>query len=84
MTKTEKRNNALQMEKRKGYTRFYLDIKDNAGDNLIKVRDILEDVEAKTALIRDAVLYYINSEDFKLERYEGPGHLLDKLDYPQD
>lgn len=67
-------NDRMQMEKREGMTRFYLDISDKSDDNLLKAKAILEDVEAKGALIKDAVVYFINSKDFNLERYEGPGH----------
>lgn len=74
MMTNKDRNDRLQMVKGNGYTRFFLDIKDGSNEELLKVRDILEDVEAKTALIRDAVVRYINSDDFDLEKYEGPGH----------
>ena len=67
-------NDRAQMEKRKDMTRFYLDISDKSDDNLLKAKAILEDVEAKGALIKDAVVYFINSKGFNLERYEGPGH----------
>lgn len=74
MNKTAERNNRKQMERYNGGVRFVLDIKDGSSNNLLKVRKILEDVEAKTALIKDALVHFINSEDFDIEQYEGPGH----------
>lgn len=68
------RNDMKQMRKYSDRVRFWLDIRNDSSENLIKARDILEDVEAKCALIRDAVVYYINSDDFDIEDYRGPGH----------
>lgn len=62
------------MHRANGSTRFSFEIRDEAKGDLKKAREILEDVEGKTALIKDALVYYINSKDFNLERYEGPGH----------
>lgn len=74
MMTNKERNDRLQMVRMDGATRFYLDIKDSSDAELLKAKEILEDVEAKGALIKDAVVRYINSEDFNLEMYEGPGH----------
>ena len=71
---TKERNDRKNMRKYEGGVRFWLDIRDTANDNLIKVRDILMDVEAKTELMKDALVHYINSEDFHIEKYLGPGH----------
>ncbi len=79
MMNTREINDRMQMEKRKDMTRFYLDISNNAEDNLLKAKEILEDVEAKGALIKDAVVYFINSKDFNLEKYEGPGHRKNRM-----
>lgn len=73
MTIREK-NDRMQMKRMEGCTRFFLDIKDNSDAELLKARKILEDVEAKGALLKDAVVHYMNSDDFRLEDYEGPGH----------
>lgn len=73
MTNKE-RNDRMQMKKMNGYTKFFFEISDNANEELKNVRAILEDVEAKSALVKDALVYYIGSEDFNLEAYEGPGH----------
>lgn len=74
MMTTKERNDRKSMRKYEGGVRFWLDIRDTANDNLIKVRDILMDVEAKTELMKDALVYFINSEDFDVEKYLGPGH----------
>ena len=39
---TREINDRMQMEKRKDMTRFYLDISNNAEDNLLKPKEILE------------------------------------------
>lgn len=72
-------NDRMQMERRNGMTRFYLDIYDKSDDNLLKAKAILEDVEAKGELIKDAVVKFINSKDFNLEKYEGPGHRKNRM-----
>ena len=72
-------NDRMQMEKRNGMTRFYLDIYDKSDDNLLKAKAILEDVEAKGELIKDAVVKFINGKDFNLEKYEGPGHRKNRM-----
>ena len=74
MNTTRERNDRKSMRKYEGGVRFWLDIRDTANDHLIKVRDILMDVEAKTELMKDALVYFINSEDFDVEKYLGPGH----------
>lgn len=38
------------------------------------VKLVLDDVEGVSALLKDAVIAYVRSKDFDLERYEGPGH----------
>lgn len=78
MMTTKERNDRMQMIKKEHGTRFFFEISDNTTDELKKVKDILEDVEAKTSLIRDALIYYVNSDEFDLGRYEGPGHRCDK------
>lgn len=74
MMTTKERNDMRNMKVFEGGVRFWLDIRDTANDNLIKVRDILMDVEAKTELMKDALVYFINSKDFDIEKYLGPGH----------
>ncbi len=75
MMTSKERNDRLQMVKKDGYTRFFVDLYDDSKvEDVRKAKAILEDVEAKQALIIDAVIRYINSEDFNLEQYEGPGH----------
>lgn len=75
MMTSKERNDRLQMIKKDGYTRFFLDIpEDSRVEEVRKAKALLEDVEAKQALLMDAVIYYMDSEDFNLETYEGPGH----------
>lgn len=74
MMTNKERNDRMQMKKVDGCTKFTFAISDNAEADLLKAKAILEDVEAKSALIKDAVVHFINSKDFNLERYEGPGH----------
>lgn len=79
MMTTKERNDRLQMIKKNGYTRFFLDIRDDVKrDDARRIKDMLEDVEAKQLLILDALIYYTNSEEFRLERYEGPGHVRNR------
>lgn len=68
-------NDMKQMERMEGKTRFFLDISDKANDNLKKVKEFLEDAEAKGAFLKDAAAYYMNSSDFNPEKYLGPGHV---------
>lgn len=75
---TKERNDAKQMRKGKNKTTFFLDIPDRAEDNLLKVKEILEDCEAKEELIKDALIAYVNRPDFDLEYYQGPGHRKSK------
>lgn len=74
MMTTRERNDKLQMKKMENRTKFFFEITDDSNEELKKVKAILEDVEAKTALIKDALVHFVNSEDFNLETYEGPGH----------
>lgn len=74
MMTTRERNDKLQMKKMENRTKFFFEITDDSNEELKKVKAILEDAEAKTALIKDALVHFVNSEDFNLETYEGPGH----------
>lgn len=74
MNTTRERNDSKKMRQYEGGVRFFLDIADTADDNLINVREILMDVEATSELIKDALVRFINSEDFEVGKYLGPGH----------
>lgn len=54
-------------------TRYSFDMYDN-NDSYSDVKAVLDDVEGVGALIKDAVINYVRSPKFDLERYEGPGH----------
>lgn len=61
-------------------TRYYLDMYDD-NDSYKDVKEVLDKCDGKMALIKDAVIRYVRSDEFKLQQYEGNRarrELLDK------
>ena len=53
------------------YTRYHFDLfEDNK--EYADVKQVLDYVDGTQALIKDAVIKYVRSAEFNLERYEGP------------
>lgn len=59
--------------KGRALTRYSFELYDDNAEYK-DVKDVLDDVEGVSALLKDAVFGYVRDENFDLERYEGPGH----------
>lgn len=52
------------------FTRYYIDLYDD-NEGYADVKEVLDKVEGKSALIKDAVIKYVRGDGFKIERYIG-------------